>query len=64
MLAYACVLDVDRGLVRLVRYVARLLRAERRRIGTRRGTRESHRSVVVAERGYERPYGDRIRILS
>ncbi|HWG25451.1 hypothetical protein [Actinospica sp.] len=36
MFAYACVLDVDRE---LVRYVARLLRAERRRIGTRRGTR-------------------------
>jgi hypothetical protein len=34
--AHACALDVDRE---LVRYVARLLRAERRRIGTRRGTR-------------------------
>jgi hypothetical protein len=34
--ACACVLDVDRE---LARYVAWLLRAERRRIGTRRGTR-------------------------
>jgi hypothetical protein len=34
--AYVCTLDVSRA---LVRYVARLLAAERRRVGTRRGTR-------------------------
>ena len=35
-MTYCCTLDVSRA---LVRYVARLLSAERRRLGTRRGTR-------------------------
>jgi len=35
-MTYRCILDVD---PELVRYLARLLRAERRRLGTRRGTR-------------------------
>lgn len=35
-MTYRCILDVD---PELVRYLARLLRAERRRVGTRRGTR-------------------------